>query len=190
MLPISQVFRGGFRHNMFFGAKQPMRMINCAGPTAAAVMLSAATIVSAQVSPEVTATERAASAYVAAHFATGRVLFDTTGGSTVGYPSTPPRTLAENQDLGRRMGASQLGRAADYRSCASRASADCDVVGFDVVISTGRPLIQGDSAFIAVHRLFHARSGHPEMSRQDYRLRLVRRGGTWAVVGATLTGIS
>ena len=136
-------------------------------------------VVGAQTPADVIATERATAVYTASHYATGRVLFDTTGFSSLGGAALGGRSALENAALASLAHASTVGRRLDYRACTSGANAECDVPGFDVVLSISRPLVQGDTAFVDVKRFFHA--GRPQMSSATYRLRLVKRNSAWVV---------
>lgn len=136
-------------------------------------------VVGAQAPADVIATERATAVYAASHFATGRVLFDTTTFSAVSNPSLGARSALENAALASLAHAAVIGRRVDYRSCSSPGNAECDVPGFDVVLSISRPTVQGDTAFIDVKRFFHAQ--RPQMSSAIYRLRLVKHSSAWVV---------
>ena len=136
------------------------------------------------------AAERVAADYVSSQFAKGRILFDTSDVAVTGPSATGHRTSSENNDLAQRLGAKQVGRAVDFRSCPTPHSAQCDIVGFDSAISMSRAAINGTSATLTVRRFFHTQPGRSAMSVFNYKVHLSKISGAWVVDKFTTTSIS
>ncbi len=169
--------------------KYSMRRIGV-GALVAALIALASSCASAQARTESFAIESAAADYLASHFPKGRILFDTTGVGPSSVPSPGGRTVSENLALAAKLGALQIGRAADFRSCPHLHTAQCEIVGFDAAILMSEPVIDGQSAYVKIRRFFRVRADGPQMSRFDYQVHLTKANGIWAIDRFVATSVS
>lgn len=86
----------------------------------------------------------------------------------------------------------RVGTLKDYHTCPEDGPpGHCFLVGVDVVISLGRPHLEGDTARITVRRISRA-SADMDSARAYFSgagLRVVRDGGNWRIVGADYVSV-
>ena len=138
----------------------------------------------AQQNADAVTIEAASARYVLAHqMVSGRVILDTSNALLRGTSLRARRTATETADLARSLGA-EVGDLSDYRICATTNLNTCLIRGADAVVSVGTPVIQGDSAVIAL-RIFHnytLPTGEQGLTSRSARLQLGRQGSNWTVI--------
>jgi hypothetical protein len=145
------------------------------------------TLAAQQAASDTAQIEKATATYSASHFLSGDIAFDPTRNEEVN-PSV--RSSAEAAQLSVALRAKHVGNTSQFYSCSGEMPSTCRINGADVVVSMNRPEINGDTAFVIIRTLRPTTSARSPVVRQEIRLRLERRSGTWVVtdrLGGSIT---